>query len=260
MELSYNEFTGDIPAAIFELPSIHTISLVSNCLYGSFPLTICSAQQLQTLAMDGVGNAESCHHRIFKNIDNLHSYYTTNTIEGSIPQCLFNLSQIRVIHLSGNAIHGSLPHDIVISDTLTALTLSHNNIYGSIPRQIQEKPWKQLDLSFNRLNGELSSHFAAYANGTALHLDVNRLSGEIPSSLHSAPDISLLDGIFECSASQSSVYDDSLPDNDAAKDTYDCGSNNFNDAVYVWLAVTLCLMVVATLIVTNQLYGNRTDV
>lgn len=68
----------------------------------------------------------------------------------------------------------------------------------------------------------------------------------MPSSLHSAEQISILDGnLFGCDATRQS-----LPEHDTNYQDYECGSNTFNYSLYSWLAA-IPLQDVVSLIATT---------
>ena len=71
---------------------------------------------------------------------------------------------------------GSLPDDAPLGSALTNLALSHNLLKGNIPLVFQERPWSELDLSFNRLSGTLSAAMNV-GQEVVLRLHKNRLSG-----------------------------------------------------------------------------------
>jgi hypothetical protein len=62
-----------------------------------------------------------------------NSYFTLQSaIQGVIPECIFNLSSLKLLHLSGNDIQGSLCNSIVIGTNLQDLSLSNNRFTGPI--------------------------------------------------------------------------------------------------------------------------------
>jgi hypothetical protein len=131
------------------------------------------------------------------------------------------------------------------------LTLSHNHLSGEIPLWLQEKSMLHLDLSHNKLTGDLdgfkhqeafngssiSRQFSKESSHRTLILRVNRLSGDLPSSFGENSDLDILSGnLFGC---------DHLPKNDENSDSLSCGSEQYDQSLSLMggvLGVTLCLV------------------
>eukprot|EP01032_Pedospumella_encystans_P008353 gene8353-9926_t len=178
-----------------------------------------------------MSSASSCRNKLIAG--SLSAYTLEHAIEGSLPSCLFQLPNSTALHLSGNGFTGNIPGDILISDSLTDLSLSHNALTGTIPVQIQHKKWSNVDLSYNRLSGTLSSGFAS--NGS-IELENNRLSGDIPAQFRTLTGVSMLgSNTFSCSYDQSD-----LPEHDPDRLHYHCGSNSFDSLYYTWLVAIVC--------------------
>ena len=235
VQLSNNQFTGTLPEQLFLSSSLVSVSAVSNCFHGTIPHSICNNIQLQTLALDGLVCASSCQKKVLPGIAS--SYYNSRSITGGIPECLWSMPRLEVLHLSGNRITGTFPSDLSnLSRSLQDLCLSFNLIEGNIPRDIQERQWVNLDLSNNRISGTLLSSFNYTSNNrSSLSLNNNRLSGYVPSILKHALNLDILDGsYYDCS------YDrHDLPRHDEGNHVYDCGSTTWNALYFVWLGLVV---------------------
>jgi len=179
VELTNNQFTGQLPDGLFLSSSLVSVAAVSNCFYGSIPSSICMNNQLVSLALDGLVCASSCRKKIFAGISS--SYISTHSINGGIPQFIWSMPNLQVLHMSGNSLTGSLP--INLSNSIMDLSLSYNLLTGRITSNIQERSWSNLDLSHNRISGTLLPNFNLSSNQSSLLLRDNRLSGFVPSSL-----------------------------------------------------------------------------
>jgi hypothetical protein len=169
-----------------------------------------------------------------------NAFTVTRFMQGTIPPCFYELSSLGLLHLSGNGFTGTIPSVLNMSLALRDISLSHNLLTGTIPREIQLREWFHLDLSYNKLDGTLSSWFHKIPVNGSLSLEVNRISGNIPSSLLDTQTISILDGnIFQCDA-----WGTNLPKTDPEYNNYICGSDNVNDILYAWIAVFLVCPVV----------------
>ena len=249
VQLGNNQFTGPLPQAPFQLPALNTFVAVSNCFTGSLPTIICNNTNLVSLVLDGLHSASSCRQSILPVLSG--SYYATDKFNGPIPSCIFNMKNLSTLHISGNGLTGSLPNVRTISKRLVDLTISHNDITGTMPVIFQERVWKNLDISFNRIKGNLKSTFATkqfdfsfnldhtvynatdITSASSLYLQNNRLSGKVPGSILHVANISILgSNLFACLISK-----DDLPTHDSERRNYECGSDSFNLPFYVWMGL-----------------------
>ena len=197
--------------------------------------------------MDGLSTADDCTFTtpIMKDLAvMLHNtqVYRAKYLDGGLPQCIFQMSNLSSIYMAGNGLIGTLP-SLDPTSNLETISLSHNRFYGQIPQSMQT--WSKmisLDLSFNRLSGTVNNmNYSAKMvivpssstspSGTDtdstvgdttsspfLGLKSNRLSGDIPSFFAELDSIDVLSGnLFDCSI-------DTLPRNDPAFESYWCAS------------------------------------
>jgi Leucine-rich repeat (LRR) protein len=236
INLSGNRFTGTLPVNFFaNATSLQSFVATSNCLSGSIPEEICFASFLISLSLDGLSTAENCRVPLFSAVSSLFDGFAVrHFMQGTIPPCLYEMPSLQLLHLSGNGITGTISSNTRIADTLTDLSLSHNLITGTIPMNIQNKYWENLDLSYNKLTGTLSSQFVGVFNPSEsqeLYLEINRLSGEIPSAFQNITNLAVLNGnIFSCSWNG-----ENLPKHDSDYADYSCGSNNVNYVLFGWV-------------------------
>ena len=232
--IANNQLTGTLPQEIFQL-KLQDFVATSNCFEGQLPITaICNNSAMISFVVDGISSASSCRNKLF--VGSLSAYTLEHDIGGSLPACLFQLPNIVTLHLSGIGLTGSILRDIGLSSTLRDLSLSHNALTGRIPSQIQQKKWSNIDLSYNRLSGTLSSNFAS---NESVELENNRISGTIPTSFRALTNISVLgSNTFSCR------YDEhDLPNNDPNREQYHCGSNSFDILFFIWLGAFVCTIV-----------------
>lgn len=251
IDLSKNSLTGSIPSSLFQFPNITYLILAQNCFTGSIPQLVCDSKEtLQVLAMDGLHAAVSCQQRLFLGIPQIHTLVNTHAIVGSIPSCLFGeMKRLEILHISGNALTGSLPDSYeTISGKLQQLSLSHNALEGTIPLAFQQHGFLKLDLSFNKLTGELKESmnitgYNQYSNeSTGLSLNNNRLSGSLPSIVLDLAYVNILAGnMFSCDAED---RDKTLPQHDTEFHTYMCGSDETNVTMICYVVVVLVMVVV----------------
>eukprot|EP01038_Epipyxis_sp_PR26KG_P013844 gene13844-18567_t len=245
IDISFNFFKDDIPTDLFNKTSLSQFLAVSNCFSGDISDDICLAKDLTVLALDGSSAAKECKHIYFPNTAFGSAYELLNPIKGTIPECLFKLSKLKLMHLSGNHLTGSIPTDSV-SSSLTDLIMSNNVLTGTIPESLQEHKWTVLDLSFNKLTGKLSPNFTYFSNDTTVTLNINRLSGDIPPAFRAAENVDILDGnLFHCPLAHSERV---LPRHDKKYSSYDCGSNSLNLSIYIYLCVGFISIIIVMIL------------
>jgi Leucine-rich repeat (LRR) protein len=265
-DVSSNALGGPIPPSLFQPHAAHllytslkVVVMFSNCFTGTLPPAICGAGNLSVLILDSVSSTDACDERLAPMLRALFKVQISlHHLQGSIPDCMWSMPSLTTVHLSGTGLGGTLS-DISNEDSvLNDVALASNAIVGSIPGSWQQRKWKSLDLSGNKLSGILHDSFII-TNDTALKLDVNRLSGYVPSSFKYATNINVLNGnLFNCG-------EGSKPVNDPSADEYVCGSDDFNDALLTWsiliaLFVSVCVWrVQGFAFYLYQLYGSVYD-
>lgn len=121
LDFSGNLLHGSIPASLFSISGIRTVALSINCFTGEIPLTVCDAVDATVLSMDGVGAADDCPWRNAL----LPIARQFVPLEGSIPECIWSMSNLTVLHLSGNGLTGTVG-SVPTSSSMLNLSLAHN--------------------------------------------------------------------------------------------------------------------------------------
>jgi Leucine-rich repeat (LRR) protein len=253
-DVSDNLLTGSLPSHLFLSPLLQSISLSLNCFSHSLPSQLCSASFLEVISMDGLRAAHGCPNQFTLPFT---SVTLDQTLDGSIPHCLWSLSHLRVLNLAGNGLTGTIGPDLTPMKNLLSMTLSHNYLSGVIPHSLQKKNMSYLDLSHNKFTGDVdgfksqsqltlnialinASLSLSSVDDHILKLTVNRLSGPLYHSfeVYTSLDV-LLGNIFGC--------DTSLPVNDEHEDWYSCGSTELDQTMSVMGGfvglIVICLMV-----------------
>jgi Leucine-rich repeat (LRR) protein len=240
IDLSNNAFSGTIPQGLFNAnkSNLSEVILFSNCFTGSLPDDICDAKSITTLVLDSVTSAPSCDLQYSHFADTLLAYHL---LSGTIPDCVWSLGRMHTLHLSGNGLIGTLP-ELPADSILTDVSLANNKIRGTIPDSWQKfGRFTNLALQSNRISGTLHALFNVSRFTRTLDLSVNRLSGEVPSTFYQTDGINVLDGnLFQC-------RNNNKPKHDPSSVEYTCGSSDLNSSLYAWLAALgLLLLVVMT--------------
>ncbi|KAL6989196.1 hypothetical protein U1Q18_014949 [Sarracenia purpurea var. burkii] len=232
ISLAYNNLSGEVPSSMRSLLQIEALQLCINNFSGKFPpLEGCTL--LKFIDLGGSRLTGEVPSWIGRNLTSLIVFsLRPNEFNGSIPQLVCHLSRIQILDLSQNDLSGNIPpcfesftaliqsnssaakfvfsHDdvtaIIFSRSLIGSTLvqwkgqemeyannlgllktvdlSRNKLVGNIPKQV----WSlaglvSLNLSRNYLSGEIIEEIGQMKRLESLDLPTNRLSGKIPTSL-----------------------------------------------------------------------------
>ncbi|PRQ58128.1 putative non-specific serine/threonine protein kinase [Rosa chinensis] len=233
LDLSNNSFSGKVPATMGKLISIESLKLDNNKFVGEFPsLKNCrnlKAFDLEDNKFSGpipmwVGV-------LFPNLAIL--ILRSNLFNGSMPSQLCNLTSIRILDFSINNIFGSIPKCLNNLTTLARegnpedLTISHfytttfgpfpyfhgveieytTSPFGDIYEDEITISWKgtlsrykstlglvkSVDLSSNKLTGEIPSDIIHLVGLVSLNLSSNHLTGQINREMGKLQSLQSLD-------------------------------------------------------------------
>jgi Leucine-rich repeat (LRR) protein len=254
LNLANNSFSGLIPDTLIS-PNLTSLDLSSNCFSGTLSDYICSAKALDSLLLNTLSSDNLCQVYLPAELNfAFQGIFPYKRMDGSIPTCLFGLSGLTKLQLGGNKLIGTIPN-VPVAASLQNLDLSFNALTGSVPETIQRSgQFAYLSLQSNRLTGTLLPDFAVsnvVSNGTTeLYLSVNRLSGGIPHSFYDVnKNLNVLTGnLFECKITNP------LPSADPGHETFNCGSSQFNVAMFSWLG---CFLLGAAILLVCFLYLRR---
>ena len=214
-DVSFNYISGYLPSTLFRLPKLSIVSLMNNQFHGSIPEDVCLAKNLTVLSLDGLTSSEKSD---FLSIPRY--------MDGSIPQCLFNLPELQVLNVVGNALHGHIP-EISPSSKLQNLSISHNRLNGTIPYSMQARNFMKLDLSYNKFNGFWTGP-ENISSSASIYLNQNRFSGDLSKSFDQYSNAHVLSGnIWICDYYK-------LPTNDPNHRDYDCTAGLYRTSMIAW--------------------------
>ncbi|KAD4585367.1 hypothetical protein E3N88_22968 [Mikania micrantha] len=184
--LGKNNFNGSIPRQLCHLTNATLIDLSNNLLSGSIPRCLqniarpsCQAfmQDSQFSYSRGFGNSyyyriilqRQMHGNIYKFIQ---LYSQSPQIGGISDKVLFTTKSL------------SLPYKGDALDTMSGLDLSCNKLTGNIPEELGLLAYIHvLNLSHNWLSGPIPVNLSNLANVECLDLSFNSLTGKVPSEL-----------------------------------------------------------------------------
>ncbi|KAL4625728.1 hypothetical protein ACB092_05G046300 [Castanea dentata] len=224
--LQGNKLTGLLPKAILNSSSLVTLDIRDNRFIGSIPDEIVGLSNLKVLSLSGnyfsgVISKQLCQSKKIGIMDLSNNYFS-----GTIPYCFNNVSFGKLAasdfvykpHVSFWADGFSFPYKSLLNreipiegssfvfseqveieivtkyradlykglnlDLMSALDLSLNKLIGEIPPKLgQLSSLHGLNLSHNQLTGPIPKSFSNLIQLESLDLSHNNLSGEIPSTL-----------------------------------------------------------------------------
>ncbi|KAL1567835.1 putative LRR receptor-like serine/threonine-protein kinase [Salvia divinorum] len=153
------------------------LSLPDSGLCGSLPATIGMIQHLQNLNLSNNSINGSIPSTLFSAIELQFFDLSNNLLSGFLSELVGKLHSLRLLNLSDNALVGNLPLNLTVPPNLTAVSLKNNYFFGPIPGKFDFI--QVLDLSSNLINGTLPLDFGG-SHLSYLNVSYNRLSGEIP--------------------------------------------------------------------------------
>ncbi|PIN11292.1 Leucine-rich repeat protein [Handroanthus impetiginosus] len=202
IDLSRNSLTGSLSSMHFEgLSDLVYINLGSNSLSGRIPQSLFSLPSLQKLQLSNnnfSGRVDEFSTVNSSNLDTLD--LRSNQLRGPIPESFFKLKRLKVLLLSSNSFNGTIKLEKIQSlQNLSSLELGYNRLSVDVSSLSQFPPlsrlnlascnlsnfpnltnqWRLLflDLSNNRIKGEIPSWIWGIGNGALAHLNLsyNRL-------------------------------------------------------------------------------------
>ncbi|WVZ14955.1 hypothetical protein V8G54_012521 [Vigna mungo] len=194
LDIGENNFSGTIPAWIGEIfLDMQVIILRSNRFSGHIPKTICDMSLLQVLDLaqnNLTGNVPTCfnslkamtqkYKRTFGGIYCFPLNVTSRYIEKTI---------VSVLHwLKGR---GDEYKNIL--GLVTSIDLSNNKLVGEIPREITDlNGLLFLNLSHNQLSGHIPQNIGNMGSLLTIDFSRNKLFGEIPPTISNLSFLSML--------------------------------------------------------------------
>ncbi|XAR62634.1 Non-specific serine/threonine protein kinase [Bertholletia excelsa] len=158
LNFGYNNFSGEIPPWLPNLPQLQHLLLQNNSFTGISPGSVNNnVSKLEILdisynSMHGIippiiGN--------FSQLKSLNLSY--NQLSGSLPISIFGLLSLIWINLGSNSLNGSLPESMCNDlAKLQSLRLCENGLYGSIPSSPHKcRELQDLSLYQNQLSGTI---------------------------------------------------------------------------------------------------------
>lgn len=180
LSLPNSQLLGSISADLGMIQNLQRLDLSNNSINGSIPFSLYNVSNLRVLDLsNNMISGELSE--LIGGLKSLESFnLSENAMGGTIPENLTSLHNLTVVSLKSNYFSGNLPSGL---DSVQVLDLSSNLINGSLPSSFGSSNLRYLNLSYNRLSGEIPPDFAnELPPNVTLDLSVNKLTGEIPES------------------------------------------------------------------------------
>ncbi|XVF34537.1 hypothetical protein REPUB_Repub18cG0067500 [Reevesia pubescens] len=223
LDLSNNKLFGGIPRWMGNMSSLEEIVMANNLLEGPIPKEFCQLNRnlklLDLLVNNISGSLPSCFSPLwisqvhlsrnklkgpltnaFRNSTILVTLdLSNNHLTGNIPNWIGGLSQLSYLLLNNNHFEGRIPVQLCKLDHLSLIDLSNNNL--SVHNENISYSYKGrvltllsgIDLSCNKLTGEIPHDVKNFQKIFALNLSHNSLTGPIPLALSDLEQIESLD-------------------------------------------------------------------
>lgn len=220
LDLSNNNFSGDIPASFGRFPHLGVLDLTANLLSGTVPSFLGNLSALTRLELGYNPFKEGPLPYQLGNLTKLETLFLSNTnLIGNIPDSIGNLVSLKNLDLSSNFLSGEIPNSISGLKNVEQIELYENFLYGELPLGLANlTTLLRLDLSQNNLTGKLPYPIAAMSL-YSLRLNDNFFYGEIPSSLALNPnlqELALFNNSFSGKLPQSLGLNSDLEDFDVS--------------------------------------------
>lgn len=204
LDLSDNNFFGSIPPSISALSNLQILTLRSNSFSGSVPDSLTKLKNLDaldvshnflsgflprsTFLMSSLRRLDLSYNKLTGSLPKLPANLLeialkSNSLSGFISKTSFDgLTQLEVVELSENSFTGTLQVWFFLLPALQQVNLANN----SLTRVEISKPVNgnsdlvAIDLSFNKIEGDLPVSLADYPLLSSLSMRYNRLRGNIP--------------------------------------------------------------------------------
>ncbi|RVW54979.1 LRR receptor-like serine/threonine-protein kinase ERECTA [Vitis vinifera] len=173
--LRYNQLTGGIPRSIGTLPALSNVILCHNRLSGTVPPLLSQTLTRLDLKHNDLSGSISPS-SLPPSLQYLSLSW--NRLSGTVDRALTRMNRLNYLDLSMNRFSGCIPGR-VFTFPITNLQLQRNSFTGPVqpPSQVTITT---VDLSFNRLSGQISPLFSTVQN---LYLNNNRFIGHVPATL-----------------------------------------------------------------------------
>ncbi|KAF8042001.1 hypothetical protein BT93_A0562 [Corymbia citriodora subsp. variegata] len=193
IKLGNNNLSTIVPEFFAHISNLTTLHLSSCGLQGEFPQKIFKVETLQTIDLSFNVLLQGSLPEFPQNGSLKILVLSFTNISGRLPDSFGNLRNLSRIELLNCSFDGNIPSSFTNLSRLSYLDFSFNNFNGSIPSVSKSINLTQINLSHNKLTGQIdSTQWESLSSLLVLDLGFNLLEGNIPSSLFTLPSIQKL--------------------------------------------------------------------
>ncbi|XP_027922965.1 receptor-like protein EIX1 [Vigna unguiculata] len=243
VNLQNNNFVGNIPQSMSSLIELESLSIRKNLLSGTFPTILKKTNKLILLDLGENNFSGTIPTWVGERfLDMKVLILRSNRFSGHIPNKICDMSLLQVLDLAQNNLTGNIPtcfnslktmtqmnksttaliyfsarnYTFVYSDYIvisvrlwlkgrgdeyknflglvTSIDLSNNKLVGEIPREVTDLNGLMfLNLSHNQLSGHIPQNIGNMGSLLSIDFSGNELSGEIPPTISNLSFLSMLD-------------------------------------------------------------------
>eukprot|EP00535_Pseudo-nitzschia_heimii_P002220 CAMPEP_0197186746 /NCGR_PEP_ID=MMETSP1423-20130617/14504_1 /TAXON_ID=476441 /ORGANISM="Pseudo-nitzschia heimii, Strain UNC1101" /LENGTH=787 /DNA_ID=CAMNT_0042638139 /DNA_START=122 /DNA_END=2486 /DNA_ORIENTATION=+ len=181
-------FVGSLPASLGGLVSLRLLQLKDNKFNGEIPLNLMSLPRLEILGLDGnrlSGRIPSIR-LTFEGSALTSLNFGSNQLEGSLPNGLERLSNLKFFYADDNMLTGQIRDNVMLLPKLEQLWLQNNEFSGDVGYFLSESnQLEDVNLGDNDFSGDLQD-FLRFAPSSIKRLDLSRnrgIEGFIPREI-----------------------------------------------------------------------------
>ncbi|CAL5023928.1 unnamed protein product [Urochloa decumbens] len=199
LDVSYNKFSGCIPAGLGNCSALEVLKAGNNMLSGALPDELFNASSLEYLSFPNNGLHGILDGALLTNLRNLvHLDVGGNWLNGKIPDSIGDLRRLEVLHLDHNDMSGELPSAFSNCTNLIVIDLRNNYFSGELTTVNFSTliNLKMLDLLYNRFTGTIPDSIYSCSNLNALRLSDNKLHGQLSPRIANLKSLVFLSASF----------------------------------------------------------------
>ncbi|TKY47280.1 LRR receptor serine/threonine-protein kinase [Spatholobus suberectus] len=190
--LNGNNLTGPLPEELGYLPNLDRIQIDQNNISGPIPTSFANLNMTRHFHMNNNSLSGQIPPELSRLPKLVHLLLDNNKLSGYLPPGLYKMPSLLIIQLDNNDFGGdSIPDTYANMSKLLKMSLRNCNLRGPIPDLSRIPHLLYLDLSFNQLNESIPPNKLS-ENITTIDLSNNRLTGNIPSYFADLPNLQKL--------------------------------------------------------------------